>query len=352
MSFLALTAFLCLRDVGHLVQGRIAAALSLSILGMLALELSAPYSLPPALAAIAWFAYVPNIVLLWWFGLSLFQDDFELRLIHWTILALVYAIVFVMMISETYAVSAGVYGALITNRLIGLCLLAHLFWIAFHGRDDDLIEVRRRTRIGFIIGAALVALSVILGELFLYLYQNASQLPAWFTTLRLVLILPMVLYVCLWLLRLSTEAFNVDASNPVSPSVGQIDPRDRATHMRLIHAMETDRYYRELGLSIGDLADRIDVPEHQLRVLINRGLGYRNFASFLNHYRLLDAKQTLADPELAREPILSVAMNVGYASLSTFNRVFKAEAGVTPSEYRAHALETPAAAPLKAPLDP
>ena len=46
----------------------------------------------------------------------------------------------------------------------------------------------------------------------------------------------------------------------------------------------------------------------------------------------------LADPEQARTPILTIAMDVGYASLATFNRSFKTEEGTTPSAFRSKAL--------------
>jgi len=67
-------------------------------------------------------------------------------------------------------------------------------------------------------------------------------------------------------------------------------------------------------------------------------MGHRNFASFLNGYRLNYAKSVLADLEQARLPILTIAMDAGFSSLAPFNRAFKAVEGKTPSEYRALAL--------------
>ncbi|MEL6323951.1 MAG: helix-turn-helix domain-containing protein, partial [Pseudomonadota bacterium] len=87
-------------------------------------------------------------------------------------------------------------------------------------------------------------------------------------------------------------------------------------------------------------ATRLSVPEHQLRGLINQGMGFRNFSAFLNHYRLADAKTALADPEQARTPILTIALDAGYASLATFNRAFRTSEGQTPSEFRTNALST------------
>jgi len=63
-------------------------------------------------------------------------------------------------------------------------------------------------------------------------------------------------------------------------------------------------------------------------------LGYRNFAGFLNFYRIADAKAALADPSQADVSILTIALDAGFNSLGPFNRAFKAETGVTPSEFR------------------
>jgi AraC-like DNA-binding protein len=100
--------------------------------------------------------------------------------------------------------------------------------------------------------------------------------------------------------------------------------------------MERDRLYREPGLTIAVLALRLGVTEHRLRQVINGGLGHRNFNAFLNGYRLSDVKQALADPGQAEVPILTIALDAGFQSLGPFNRAFKADTGVTPSDYRRH----------------
>ena len=42
----------------------------------------------------------------------------------------------------------------------------------------------------------------------------------------------------------------------------------------------------------------------------------------------------LADPTQEAVPILTIAMDAGFQSLGPFNRAFKAQTGVTPSEFR------------------
>ena len=93
------------------------------------------------------------------------------------------------------------------------------------------------------------------------------------------------------------------------------------------------------------MADRLGLPEHKLRRLINQQLGWRNFNQYLNAYRLADAKAALADPLQAEVPVLTIAMDAGFQSLGPFNRAFKADTGVTPSEYRRQALASPPPVP-------
>jgi AraC-like DNA-binding protein len=87
-------------------------------------------------------------------------------------------------------------------------------------------------------------------------------------------------------------------------------------------------------LTLGALAQALGLAEEPLRRLINQELGFRNFNHFLHHHRLAEAAPRLAAEEL---PILSIALESGYASIGPFNRAFRQRFGMTPSEYRAAA---------------
>jgi AraC-like DNA-binding protein len=98
--------------------------------------------------------------------------------------------------------------------------------------------------------------------------------------------------------------------------------------------MADERIYRHDNVTIGTLATRLAIPEYRLRRLINQRLGYRNFNVFLNEHRIAEAKAALADPTQAEVPVITIAMDAGFQSLGPFNRAFKADTGVTPTEYR------------------
>lgn len=344
ITILLLIAALSFRDARHLLQGKLAIALCICLAAMLANTLPDAIERPFIWEAIAWFLHTPNIGLLWLFGLSILVDDFRLKTYHWAILIGQVTVLSNLQYGLMTSNDLVIFWFVILNRVIGLGVLAHLFWTAVQGYRDDLVEQRRGTRLWFMLASSAAALIIVGGETLQYFISGAAPDPEWFKIARVLIIFPIALYTAYWFLRLQPEHFLFERVQPSAPSKPSIAPKDQATHTKLLAAMEEDKLYQEHGLGIGDLAARLNVPEHQLRALINKGLGYRNFAAFLNQYRLAEAKAALADPEQARTPILTIAMDVGYASLATFNRAFKSEEGVTPSAFRADALEMASAA--------
>lgn len=110
-------------------------------------------------------------------------------------------------------------------------------------------------------------------------------------------------------------------------------------------AMDTG-LFREHDLTLSQLSRRTGIHEYQLRILINQVMDYRNFREFINSYRLREVQMNLSRPELETVPITTIALDAGFNSIPSFNRVFKAEFGVAPSEYRAtHRAKSPALHP-------
>lgn len=338
VTMLVVIAALAVRDARHLVQGRIAVMLCLTLAAML-LTTAPDALLPPRPAYFALRIFdTPNVVFLWWFGLSLFQDDFRLKLLHWAGLILYLAVDVPSRVSYLMGEGQLWIGFDIIDRVLAIAMILHLFWMALSGWRDDLIEARRRMRLWYTIVSAIAATLIIGGEIAYSLQTGDRSDPAWLSTSRVAVAFPAILFGVWWMLYFRAEWLVFEPVAAAKAPAPNVDPKDSASHARLTAAMEDTKLYREHGLGIGDLATKINVPEHQLRALINKGLGHRNFSAFLNQYRLAEAKAALSDPDQARVPILTIAMDVGYASLATFNRAFKSIEGETPSEYRAKAL--------------
>ncbi|MCB1610564.1 MAG: AraC family transcriptional regulator, partial [Xanthomonadales bacterium] len=90
--------------------------------------------------------------------------------------------------------------------------------------------------------------------------------------------------------------------------------------------------FREPGLKIDNLAAALQLPVHYLSYAINAGSG-RNVQAWLNQLRVEDAMQALAGADA--DSVLAVGLAAGFNSKASFNRAFRAETGVSPSEFRA-----------------
>jgi AraC-like DNA-binding protein len=279
-------------------------------------------------------ACIINSVFLWMFGLSLFEDRFKPGLLHWGFL------IFVLLFG-VWRVGPDVFSghqahSVFDNlhQLIVIGMAIHLGWVAWRGRADDLVEGRRRFRLYF-ISFLVVMMSVV------SVYELVVEVGPPFVPIQALQSFVIWLAMVSLLIRTATLApdamfFPAEQSVPVpetsAPSAAdQIAQRDFAT---LETWIATGDGLFTSSLTIGSLADQVKMPEHRLRRLINRELGFRNFNDFLNQYRIAEAKVRLRDPELARLPILTIAMDLGYGSIGPFNRAFKEREDMTPSTYR------------------
>jgi len=107
-----------------------------------------------------------------------------------------------------------------------------------------------------------------------------------------------------------------------------------ATLEQIRCALEEEYVYRDMDITIGLLAYRLEIPEYKLRAVINSGLGYRNFNDFLNSYRIKEVAKRLTKTEDAKHSVLTIALDAGFRSLSSFNKIFKDTYDITPTAYR------------------
>jgi AraC-like DNA-binding protein len=100
---------------------------------------------------------------------------------------------------------------------------------------------------------------------------------------------------------------------------------------KLLALMADEQPWLEPELTLTELAQRLRTNPGLLSKVINAGCG-QNFNDFVNTYRVAEARRKLADPLFAHYSLVGVALESGFNSKSTFNRVFKKLSGQAPSE--------------------
>lgn len=283
---------------------------------------------------------------IWVISLILLVDGAKIHWVAWVALA-----IYQLMNGGGHALSyfnpgllestVGLFSAILIPQFIMFMFAAIAVFLAVQGYKTDLLEHRRRFRIIFVACLGVLLLTI-LGYDFINLLGRilGPEKPAVRPSIPVAYV---SLYVTsiLFLFGLTAFRLNAGAITLISDSnaatrrplfikgkVADIDPK---LLEKVYQSMDSDKLYTQTGLSISDLANHLSIQEYKLRRIINKQLNYRNFSQFLNHYRLKDACSQLRNTSL---PISTIALEVGFGSLSVFNKSFKRQYGITPTEYR------------------
>ena len=325
VALVLLIATTLLRDYGGLLAARLTALFAVGT-GTYAITSVAGFSPQLGLWTVPLLALsAGNNVVFWTLAASLFDDGFRLRWWHGALWLLL--------------VVAGIAGCSCRRAPLGIALtLSSLAFAALAmaravaSWRADLVEGRRRLRL-FVVGASSLYIgaspwpsSPASSARRPKAPASAAHRPAGHRGHRRLVAA-----------RRRPRAIVVRRHGPAATGREPrpaVEPGDQELVAKLERLMTVERAHRQDGLTIGGLAQQLGLPEYRLRRLINQALGYRNFNSFVNRYRIAEVKAALADPNQADVPVLTLALDAGFSSLGPFNRAFKAETGVTPSEYR------------------
>jgi len=279
-----------------------------------------PYSLQMGFR----FLDIFQVPLIWLFALSLFEKDFNLSRFHILVCSGFCFLVFMeRLVQFEFIENLPAWWAALVNGLT-LLIILHMVTVTLLGRSDDLIEKRRKSRIYLVLICAFSAIAVtVLGSIIFHEYQ---------ATVTVISIWPAIILISFWLLDIDNKKFLFDeAPNELK---NELSFRDRNLQEKLNRQLDENQCFLEKNLSIETLAKRLGVAEHRLREFINQTLGYKNFSTFINVYRISAIKEAFRNSDNKHIPILSIALDHGFNSLSPFNRAFKKIEGITPTEFR------------------
>lgn len=336
LTLLAILLALVLRDAGKSLTARIAAALCVALFAYSVETLPPQLAAPGPLETAASFLAVPVPALIWLFCMALLKDDFRIGSLEIAVVGVICAFKLSWAL-EGVGWSAPLHSVRYAGTyVVTLGALLHIAYCALAGLKDDLVKARRGSRV--LITSAIAAAGVL--NLTVELMGWPRQVETLFGHALAMAILISALF---WLVSLRPSALGLlrPVGRAITPDAGAmaVSARDRPAYRRLMALMTETKAFLDPDLSIASLAAQVGVPEHQLRTLINTVLGYRNFSTFVNGYRLAHAKALLADLETLRTPILTIALDSGFPTLSTFNRTFRAFTSETPSSFRSRLCE-------------
>jgi AraC-like DNA-binding protein len=100
----------------------------------------------------------------------------------------------------------------------------------------------------------------------------------------------------------------------------------------LINLVEDEKLYLNSELKYSEVASRLGISARYLTEVLSRELG-KSFSDFVNEYRVKEVQQRIQNNETKDLTLYAIALDSGFNSKSSFNRVFKKHTGCTPSEF-------------------
>lgn len=102
---------------------------------------------------------------------------------------------------------------------------------------------------------------------------------------------------------------------------------------KLETVIHEEKPYLDEDITLNKLALLIPTSDKKLSTLLNQHMN-TTFYDLINKYRVEAVKEKLNSDEFEKYTLLGVAFESGFKSKTSFNRIFKKETGLSPSEYK------------------
>ncbi|MCW3804011.1 helix-turn-helix domain-containing protein [Plebeiibacterium marinum] len=112
-------------------------------------------------------------------------------------------------------------------------------------------------------------------------------------------------------------------------NIDNIDQKFKLIEKYLIQ----EKPYLKGQFTVRELSDSIQIPQIEISQIIQTKSN-KYYADYINEFRVQALKEKLDNPANDSFTILSIALDCGFASKSSLNRIFKHHTGITPTEYR------------------
>jgi AraC-like DNA-binding protein len=101
---------------------------------------------------------------------------------------------------------------------------------------------------------------------------------------------------------------------------------------QLKHLMEVEKMFLQNDISLAIVSERLGTTRHNTSQVINEHFGL-NFFELINKYRIEAAQEILKNDKKKNLNIIDVAYEVGFNNKVTFNKSFRKQLSVTPTQY-------------------
>ena len=115
----------------------------------------------------------------------------------------------------------------------------------------------------------------------------------------------------------------------------KISKADKELFEKIEQLIPLKKLYKNVDLSIVDIANLTNEHPKRISTIINTASN-KNFKSYINHFRIEEAKKMLESYNSDDFSIEGISIEVGFKSKSSFYQAFKKETKTTPTDYKSN----------------
>ncbi len=180
-----------------------------------------------------------------------------------------------------------------------------------------------------LIGISLITIGWAIGIFNVYILKNFSSIISY-----------KLIWICITIFLFIVGYFSLTQPEIVRlPEKKKLSTKKRLTQEEIVRIqekltvlIEEEAIYTRSDLNLKMLAKKLDTTANNLSWFLN-SVYEKTFYEYINEYRVKAFLQKVEAGEHKKQTLLSIAMDAGFNSKSTFNKTFKLLMNDTPSNY-------------------
>jgi AraC-like DNA-binding protein len=178
---------------------------------------------------------------------------------------------------------------------------------------------------------SLILLYGVLLESYRFIYSE--KLPLTYLWTCSSVFIYWLIYKGLYQFKLSNDQYEIRSilkKAATKPSISQTNENPHFEKMLIL--LEEEKIHHNPNLSRDFVAEKLGISSGYLSQIIKNNSSH-SFSDFINSYRIKDVKEMIKNPDFNKYSLLSIGLECGFNSKTSFYTNFKKETGTTPKEF-------------------
>ena len=142
-----------------------------------------------------------------------------------------------------------------------------------------------------------------------------------------------IIYKGLYQFKLSNELYEIRSILKKTGTKPSTSETNKSPYFqKLLPLLEEEKIHHNPNLSRDNVAEQLGISSGYLSQIIKNDSS-QSFSEFINSYRIKDVKEMIKNPTFNKYSLLSIGLECGFNSKTSFYTNFKKETGITPKEF-------------------